>query len=147
MISIRFFLIFAVISVFSMPAWSTRPLIDRIELEGSEYELFPKGKPWLDYPENDKTLEIHQTQQCSAIGGLRATWLLKNDQLWLTGFFTCGRKVALSEIYAGSNSAKLANWINDEIAVERGKILCIGGGGFGPIVTQTTTWLTFKAGA
>jgi hypothetical protein len=144
-LSRRLFVLSLTLLLITTPAWSTRPLIDRIEFEGGEHEFFPVGKPWLDYPENDKTSEIHRAQQCSAIGGLRATWLFKDDQLWLTGFFSCGKKYTLPEIYPNEQSAIHATWINAQIAVEHGRVLCVSTG-VGPIIRQKTTWLTFKSG-
>jgi hypothetical protein len=32
-------------------------LIDRIEIDGKQHEMFPHGTSWLEYPENDKTIE------------------------------------------------------------------------------------------
>jgi hypothetical protein len=109
----------------SSSAWSTRPLIDKIEIDGKQHELFPHGQPWLDYPKNDKTQAIFRASQCSAIGGLRATWKLHADQLWLTGFFSCSQNYTLKDIYGGSGEAILADWVSGSINVERGKLLCI----------------------
>ncbi len=107
-------------------AAATVPLWDLLDYNGERRATWLNGR-WLDFPRNEKTVQIAREFRCSAIGAPRGLWRVSGDRLLLTGFRHCGADVALEQVYEGQTSPIFADWITGTLVSERGKYLCHGG--------------------
>ena len=124
---------------------ATSPLMDQLEYEGEWNVVTPRGRPWLELLENEKTQEIRRQARCSAIGGPRAKWRVSDGRLWLVGLFRCGGDIKLETVYGGNGEPILADWITADLVTQRGKTLCrpqYGGAG----ILETSIFIKVERG-
>lgn len=103
---------------------ATPPLMDLLEYEGQRNIVSPRGRPWLDLLENEKTQEIRRQARCSAIGEPRARWRVSDGRLWLVALYGCRGDFKLESVYGGSGEPMFADWITADLITQRGKTLC-----------------------
>jgi len=124
---------------------ATPPLMDRLEFEGERHIVTPRGRPWLELLENEKTQEIRRTHRCSAIGAPRAEWRVSDGRLWLVGLFSCGGNIKLETVYGGSGEPIFAEWVTADLVTQRGKTLCHARYG-GPGISETSIFIKVERG-
>lgn len=98
--------------------------MDVLEYEGQQNIVAPRGRPWLDLLENEKTQEIRRQARCSAIGAPRARWRLSDGRLWLVGLYGCRGDFKLESVYGGNGEPIFADWVTADLTTQRGKTLC-----------------------
>lgn len=125
--------------------YATQPLMDRLEYEGEQSIVSPRGRPWLELPENEKTQEIRLQARCSAIGAPRAEWKVSDSRLWLVGLFKCGGDIKLEAVYGGNGEPMLAEWITADLVIQRGKRFCRWHYG-GPEIKETSIFIKVERG-
>lgn len=108
----------------SSTALATTPLFDRIELEGRGGNLHHKEKGWLDLPSSEQLQEFRRAERCSAIGGPRGEYVVKDGKLWLYRLYRCGGTIETKEVYPQQDQPILATWVTGELVAEVGKPVC-----------------------
>lgn len=98
-------------------AQATRPLMDRIVVDGVEGEIIPARCCWMPLPPSTALAEARLAQQCSAIGGPVGRFALVDGRLWLEGLATCGGPLPLQQIYPELGERVLADWLDGEATV------------------------------
>ena len=106
-------------------AFATTPLFDRIEVEGQRGNLHQMGRGWLDLPHSEKLQEFRREERCSAIGGPRGEYVVKDGKLWLYRLYRCGGTIELNKVYSQQDQPILATWVTGELVAEVGKSICM----------------------
>jgi hypothetical protein len=104
----------------AMPASATPPLQDRFILGSNQGYIVPSACCWMPVPESMRLLELKLNEACTAIGGPVGVFEQREGKLWLTGFETCGREIALGEVYAGREEPALADWLSGTFTTRLG---------------------------
>lgn len=106
---------------------ATRPLFDLVEIDGQTGELYPKSGIWIDLPASEGLTEIEKQYppgSCSAIGGPRGVYAIRDNKLFLTSIRVCGASFELKDVYPQRQTPMLADWVSGELTATTGKVIC-----------------------
>ena len=145
MFSIALRLLLLAVLMVPLKGSATVPKMDSIEFDGTATSIWPKGKTWMELPPSKYLDDLQRAERCTAIGGPRGKWSIKNDRLWLIGLTRCGGDIGLESVYGGNGDQIFADWITGEVLIHKGKRLCNeGSSGIG--IFEKTIVFTFANG-
>ena len=117
-----------------MDCWHGKPSWDLLEYEGAVGRVwrFPQGPANsgrgtftpIDFPKNEKTLEIERTEKCARLEAPRAKWRVADRKLWLVSLLRGDEAIPLWKVYGGDGRPLIAEWISTRLEIQVGKRLC-----------------------